>query len=234
MLIVSSRDCPTITPDGSDLRKSAIKVKLIPFDKYETELYLRMLLGIKDENITIEKQLLNVVHDRANGCPFFIECVVRWALEKHVIEYVGGTKKMRMLMETTDDVRAAIPQELSNILLSPFNKLPPPFWDALKIASCIGYSFDTDLYSTLNQGFGFTPMIEELASKYDCFERTGSHYRWKQQAVSCLIFYWQIVGISSLICSHHFFYVGAGLRSCEVNTHGQSAPRYTQDDCASF
>jgi len=188
MLIVSSRDCPTITSDGSDLRKSAIKVKLIPFDKYETELYLRMLLGIKDENITIEKQLLDVVHDRANGCPFFIECVVRWALEKHVIEYVGGTKKMRMLMETTDDVRAAIPQELSNILLSPFNKLPPPLWDALKIASCIGYSFDTDLYSTLNQGFGFTPKIEELASKYDCFERTGSHYRWKQQAVSYLFF----------------------------------------------
>ena len=93
-----------------------------------------------------------------------------------------------MLMETTDDVRAAIPQELSNILLSPFNKLPPPLWDALKIASCIGYSFDTDLYSTLNQGFGFTPKIEELASKYDCFERTGSHYRWKQQAVSYLFF----------------------------------------------
>jgi class 3 adenylate cyclase len=189
MLIVSSRDSPTITSDASDMRKNAIKVKLIPFDKYETELYLRMLLGIKDESITIEKQLLDVVHDRANGCPFFIECVVRWALEKHVIEYVGGTKKMRMLMETTDDVRVAIPRELSNILLSPFNKLPPPLWDALKIASCIGYSFDTDLYSTLNQGFCFTPKIEELASKYDCFERKGSHYRWKQQAVSYSLFF---------------------------------------------
>ena len=183
MLIISSRDSPTTTSAASSLRKNAILVKLAPFEKYETEKYLRVLLGVKNDSIEIEQQLLDVVHDRSNGCPLFVECVVRWALEKNVIEYVGGSKKMRMLDESSDDVRAAIPRELSNILLAPFNKLSPPLWDALKIASCIGYSFDADLYSTLNQRLDFMPKIRELSTTYDCFEQIGSLFRWKQQAV---------------------------------------------------
>jgi len=185
MLIVSSRDSPTITSAASNLRRNAIQVKLTPFEKYETEQYLRVLLGVKDRSITIDQRLLDVVHDRANGCPLFIECVARWALEKDMIEFVEGSKKMslKMLDERSDDVTAAIPRELSNILLAPFNKLSPPLWDVLKITSCIGYSFDADLYSTLNQVVDFMPKIRELSAKYDCFEQTGSHFRWKQQAV---------------------------------------------------
>mmetsp|Transcript_2252 Transcript_2252/g.5269 ORF Transcript_2252/g.5269 Transcript_2252/m.5269 type:complete len:1378 (+) Transcript_2252:1-4134(+) len=185
MLIVSSRDSPTITSAASNLRRNAVQVKLTPFEKYETELFLRVMLGVRNRDIAVDQKLLDVVHDRANGCPLFIECVVRWALEKNMIEYVEGSKKMslKMLDERSDDVTAAIPRELSNILLAPFNNLPPPLWDALKIASCIGYSFDADLYSTLNQVLDFMPKIRELAVKHECFEQTGSHFRWKQQAV---------------------------------------------------
>ena len=185
MITVSSRDSPTITSAASNLRKNAKQVKLMPFAKNETELYLRVLLGVKDESVSIDGRLLDVVHDRANGCPLFIECVVRWVLEKSMIEYADGSKKMslKMLDERSDDVTAAIPRELSNILLAPFNKLSPPLWDALKIASCIGYSFDAHLYSTLNQGLDFMPKIEELSEKHGCFEKCGSQFRWKQQAV---------------------------------------------------
>jgi tetratricopeptide (TPR) repeat protein len=185
MLIVSSRDSPTITSAASNLRRNAVQVKLTPFEKYETEEYLKVLLGVKYSDVTIDQRLLDVVHDRANGCPLFIECVVRWAAEKNMIEFVEGSKRMSLktLDERSDDVTAAIPRELSNILLAPFNKLSPPLWDALKIASCIGYSFDADLYSTLNQVLDFMPKIRELAVKYDCFDQTGVHFRWKQQAV---------------------------------------------------
>ena len=185
MLIVSSRDSPTITSAASSLRRNATQVKLTPFEKYETELFLRVLLGIRNREIAVDHRLLDVVHDRANGCPLFIECVVRWAAEKNMIEYVEGSKKMclKMLDERSDDVTAAIPRELSNILLAPFNHLPPPLWDALKIASCIGYSFDADLYSTLNQVLDFMPKIRELSLRHECFEQTGSQFRWKQQAV---------------------------------------------------
>ena len=185
MLIVSSRDSPTITSAASSLRRNAIQVKLTPFEKYETELYVRVLLGIRSRDVTVDQRLIDVVHDRANGCPLFIECVIRWALEKKMIEFVEGSKKMclKMLDERSDDVTSAIPRELSNILLAPFNHLPPPLWDALKIASCIGYSFDADLYSSLNQVLNFMPKIRELATMHDCFEQTGSHFRWKQQAV---------------------------------------------------
>ncbi|KAK1747849.1 soluble adenylyl cyclase [Skeletonema marinoi] len=185
MIIVSSRNSPTITSAASNLRRNAVQVKLTPFEKNETEQYLRFLLRIEDTEVGIDQRLIDVVHDRANGCPLFIESVARWAHEKNLIEFVEGSKKMtlKMLDERSDDVTDAIPRELSNILLAPFNHLSPPLWDALKIASCIGYSFDSDLYRALNQELELIPKIEELSEKYGCFEHTGTHFRWKQQAV---------------------------------------------------
>eukprot|EP00986_Skeletonema_menzelii_P014529 scaffold9749_cov148-Skeletonema_menzelii.AAC.5 len=185
MIIVSSRNSPTITSAASNLRRNAVQVKLAPFEKSETEQYLRFLLRIEGTEVGIDQRLIDVVHDRANGCPLFIESVARWAHEKNLIEFVDGSKKMtlKMLDERSDDVTEAIPRELSNIVLAPFNHLSPPLWDALKIASCIGYSFDSDLYRALNQELDLIPKIEELSEKYGCFEHTGTHFRWKQQAV---------------------------------------------------
>jgi predicted ATPase len=187
MLIVSSRDSPTITSSAANLRRNAVQIKLLPFEKYETEEYLRTMLG-STEDTAIDDRLLDVVHDRSNGCPLFIDCVVKWAVEKHMIEYVDcvdGSKKMSLktIDERSDDVTAAIPRELSSILLAPFNHLSPPLWDALKIASCIGYSFDAELYSSLNRVLDFMPKVKELAEKHECFEKNGHHFRWKQQAV---------------------------------------------------
>ena len=185
ILIVSSRDPPTIPSAASSLRQNVIQVKLTPFGKVETEQYVRVLLGVKDNGVAIDQRLLDVVDDRANGCPLFIEGVVRWALDKHLIEWSPGSKKMslKMLDEKSEDVTEAIPRELSNILLAQLNQLPPPLWDVLKIASCIGYSIDGSLYSTLDQELNFTSKIRELTEKHDCFEQTGTQFRWKQQAV---------------------------------------------------
>lgn len=189
MLIVSSRDSPTITSAAANLRRNAVQLKLLPFEKHETEEYLRTMLHITNNNKTaIDGRLLDVVHDRSNGCPLFIDCVVKWVHEKHMIDYiegVDGSKKMilKTIDERSDDVTAAIPRELSSILLAPFNHLSPPLWDALKIASCIGYNFDIELYSSLDKVLDFMTKVKELADKHECFERNGSHFRWKQQAV---------------------------------------------------
>ena len=138
MIIVSSRNPPTITSAASNLRHNSVQVKLTPFEKSETEQYLRFLLRIKDAEVGIDQRLVDIVHDRANGCPLFIESVARWAHEKKLIEFAEGSKKitLKVLDERSDDVSNAIPRELSNILLAQFNHLSPPLWDALKIASC--------------------------------------------------------------------------------------------------
>lgn len=189
MLIVSSRDSPTITSAAANLRRNAVQIKLLPFEKYETELYLKTMLGTTENNDTmIDNRLLDVVHDRSNGCPLFIDCVVKWAVEKHMIEPIDcqdGSKmiSLKTIDDRSDDVTAAIPCELSSILLAPFNHLSPPLWDALKIASCIGYSFDADLYSSLNNILDFMSAVKELTEKHECFEEKGNYFRWKQQAV---------------------------------------------------
>ncbi len=48
MIIVSSRNSPTITSAASNLRRDSVQVKLAPFEKSETEQYLRFLLRIDD------------------------------------------------------------------------------------------------------------------------------------------------------------------------------------------
>jgi predicted ATPase/class 3 adenylate cyclase len=185
MIILLSRNSPTITSAAVNLRRHAVQVKLTPFEKSETEQYLRFLLRIVNEDVDLDQRLIDIVHDRANGCPLFIESVARWAHEKNLIEFAEGSKKMslNMLDDKSDDVTEAIPRELSNILLAPFNHLSPPLWDALKIASCIGYSFDIGLYREINHVLELIPKIEELSEKYGCFECTGTQFRWKQQAV---------------------------------------------------
>ena len=47
----------------------------------------------------------------------------------------------------------------------------------------IGYSIDSDVYRALTQKLELIPKIEELSEKYGCFQHTGTHFRWKQQAV---------------------------------------------------
>jgi tetratricopeptide (TPR) repeat protein len=90
---------------------------------------------------------------------------------------------LKKIDERSEDVTAAIPRELSSILLAPFNHLSPPLWDALKIASCIGYSFDAEVYSSLNTVLDFMPKVQELTEKHECFEKNGNQFRWRQQAV---------------------------------------------------
>ena len=158
--------------------------QLTPFERYETEIYLKVLLGVREKGIGIDEKMLDAFHHRANGCPQFIEYILRWALDKDLIEYVESHNSMSFKAldaHSDDDI---IPLELSSIVLAAFNNLSPILWDALKIASCIGYSFDADVYNTLTGDLDFIPKIKRLASSYDAFEKCdGNRYKWKHQAV---------------------------------------------------
>uniref|UniRef100_A0A7R9WAR8 Inosine/uridine-preferring nucleoside hydrolase domain-containing protein n=1 Tax=Pseudictyota dubia TaxID=2749911 RepID=A0A7R9WAR8_9STRA len=165
-------------------KEEAVKVELKPFDRFETMLYLKLLLGIQGEEIEIDEKMLDTVHDRANGCPLYVEYIVTWALERRMIEQDSESKKMILLHDDVSE-ETAIPRELSNIVLAAFNNLSPTLWDALKIASCIGYSFDAKVYKQLTNAMDLMPKVEELANLYDAFELSidSNTYKWKHQAV---------------------------------------------------
>uniref|UniRef100_A0A7S4SA71 Guanylate cyclase domain-containing protein n=2 Tax=Ditylum brightwellii TaxID=49249 RepID=A0A7S4SA71_9STRA len=186
LLVISSRNVLTIPSAVSHLQREAEYAKLTPLDKYETEIYLEVLLGVHDKGIGVDQKLLDAVHDRANGCPSFIEYIVSWALGKKMIEYDEGKNVMSFNLPVTqsEDVAAAIPKELSSIVLASFNDLPAILWDVLKIASCIGFSFDENAYEALDENLDFMPRVKTLAATHDVFERIDGHrYKWKHQAV---------------------------------------------------
>ena len=186
-ILIVFQDSPPIPVAASNLRSEALQVDLLPFDETETEIFVKWYLGISEKEIKIDEKLLEVVYDRSNGCPSFLEYILKWALDKQMFEYTEGGKRLSLKKidehSDSEDVTTAIPRELSNIVLAPFNDLSPVLWDALKIASCIGYSFDAAVYGELT-ALNLIPRIELLTKKYDAFECcSGTRYKWKHQAV---------------------------------------------------
>ena len=76
MLTVSCRYSTTITPAVANLRRNVNQIKLMPFKKHETELYLRVMFSITNNGVTIYDRLLGVFRDRSNRRPLFIDCIV--------------------------------------------------------------------------------------------------------------------------------------------------------------
>ena len=187
MLVIASRNEHTVHSALKSLLPDAVQVELFPFDKLETEIYLKFLLGIQDKSVGIDDKMLDAIHDRANGCPLFVEYIVSWALGKNMIKCINGVNPTMTFKQPQGDSEYAtsvLPRELSNIVLAAFNNISPILWDALKIASCIGYSFDADVYNALTASLDFIPKVEELATSYDAFERSDSNrFKWKHQAV---------------------------------------------------
>lgn len=188
MLVISSRNAPTVPSTlARTFRDNIVHVQLAPFEQYETEIYIKYLLNAREQGIGIDKKMLDLVHTRANGCPQFIEYIVRWALDKGLIENLERHNIMSFKSLDSDNAHTEddiIPRELSSIVLSAFNNLTPKLWDALKFASCIGYSFDADVYKALTGDVDFIPKIKHLAASFNAFERTeGNRYKWKHQAV---------------------------------------------------
>jgi len=98
----------------------------------------------------------------------------------------------------------ALPMDLSDMVLEKFNDLPPHLWETLKVASCIGPTFNADDYQCLrsscqsgisagNDEDGFMDNVRKLEANHGVFEHRdslggggsghGGLYRWKRREV---------------------------------------------------
>ena len=72
---LSRQPRPPIPVSAISLCTDAVHLDLAPLNEIETEKCVKSLIGIKDNNIRISEELLNVVNDQKNGCPVFIKCI---------------------------------------------------------------------------------------------------------------------------------------------------------------
>jgi len=188
-IFLLSRDQVPLPPSSAahqDIR--SVRLQSLPID--ETEQHIKTMLGIVDKGTDIHRTLVNTVYEKTGGCPLFAERIVNWALAKSLLAYDSDVDCIVLRPPETHswneaeefDMSGLLPSDLIDCVLQAFDSLDQKLWDTLRIACCLGPSFDPEEYQALDRNMGFMSRIKELEAKHGVFERTTTgKYRWKQQ-----------------------------------------------------
>jgi predicted ATPase len=122
-------------------------VSLEPLHEEQTDLLLSNLLGVKD----LPKNVRDMIVERADGNPFFIEELIRSLIETKQI--VRENSHWRAIHE---DAKVSLPDTLRGVLGARIDRLPELSKHVLQNAAVIGRSFDLHVLkqlTSLNGGF---------------------------------------------------------------------------------
>lgn len=95
-------------------------------------------------NRAIPKEIQQIIHERAEGNPFFVEEIMRSLMETGVIR----TKENAVVVPETLKT-PAIPGSIHDVIMGRVDRLPPHAKRALQLASVIGREFGVHLLETL-------------------------------------------------------------------------------------
>jgi len=142
-------------------------IELVPLQVDQTETLLNNLLGIND----LTKPIRDVIVNKADGNPFFVEEMIRSLIEtKQIVQENGHWKAL------SADAKISLPNTLRGVLSARIDRLPETSKHVLQNAAVIGRSFDlrilgrlTDLHSGLDPQIQYledVSLIEALLEEY--------------------------------------------------------------------
>ncbi|MBE2248397.1 MAG: protein kinase, partial [Myxococcus sp.] len=111
------------------------RVELAPFDAAATRAMLAALLQVAAPS----QALVDFIHARADGSPFFIEELVKSMLETDAIQKVANEWTLR------PDAASAVPDSLAMVVSARIERLDAPGRAMLRVGAVIGRSFSTAL-----------------------------------------------------------------------------------------
>jgi len=136
------------------LGSSFYSVELAPLQEDQTETLLNNLLGIND----LPKHLRDLITDKAQGNPFFIEEMIRSLIETKQI--VRENDHWKVLGE---DTKISLPNTLRGVLSARIDRLAETPKHVLQNAAVIGRSFDLRILKRLTGlNGGLDPQIQYL------------------------------------------------------------------------
>ncbi|NOT04185.1 MAG: AAA family ATPase [Anaerolineales bacterium] len=129
-------------------------ILLEPLHVEQTEMLLINLLGVKD----LPKNVRDMIVERADGNPFFIEELIRSLIEtKQIIRENSHWRAMN------EDAKVSLPDTLRGVLGARIDRLPEMTKHVLQNASVIGRSFDLRVLKQLTSLNGsFDSQIQYL------------------------------------------------------------------------
>ncbi|KAL7549778.1 hypothetical protein ACHAWF_013042 [Thalassiosira exigua] len=167
----------------------------------DIEGYIRALFcdpGRVDENMSVDPGVARAVHERTGGCPLFVERTVLWSQRKELIELDETRNAVALNLQHHQDhsnskrndasmLLDRIPANLNEEILEVINNLPHHLLDALKVAACMGITFNLEDYMELKVEQGLHDSLQQLTASHGIFDYDGTRgaiYRWRQVAVN--------------------------------------------------
>lgn len=153
----------------------------------ESDQMTRGLLQRED----VPESVLNMVRQRADGNPFYIEAIVRDLMDNRIIE-VSDAHPVRVI-KNLDEV--AIPDTIQGMVVSQIDRLPVDLKDILQSAAVIGPVFKLELIKQVVIDAQLEDRLQRLASMDMIFESKSFpeiEYSFKnmliqEAAYSCLL-----------------------------------------------
>lgn len=160
MLVVVTRPMGT-EPSASSKElvqaSETVRLRLGPMDVGDTAEIVRELLGVSN----LEQPVARVIHERAEGNPFFSQEIALAMRDAALIEIIGGV--CRMASGISDLRGTNFPITLQGVVASRIDRLTPSQQLTLKVASVIGREFDLRLLSDIHPGESErSQLLEEL------------------------------------------------------------------------
>ncbi|RPJ18780.1 MAG: zinc-ribbon domain-containing protein, partial [Chloroflexi bacterium] len=129
-------------------------ILLEPLQNEQTDVLLTNLLGVKD----LPKNVRDMIVERADGNPFFIEELIRSLIETKQI--IRENSHWRAVNE---EAKVSLPGTLRGVLGARIDRLPEVTKHVLQNAAVIGRSFDLRVLKQLTSlNGGFDPQIQYL------------------------------------------------------------------------
>jgi class 3 adenylate cyclase/tetratricopeptide (TPR) repeat protein len=116
--------------------RALAEIHLEPLPRLDSEALIANLLEIE----SLAPATRQLILEKAEGNPFFVEEVIRMLIDRRLIEYSDG----RWRATGIDEV-ATIPDTLQGLILARIDRLPPEARQVLRIASCIERQFPLSL-----------------------------------------------------------------------------------------
>jgi len=144
----------TIYKMGEKLKDAFYSIELAPLLVDQTEALLNNLLGIND----LPRHLRDLIIDKAEGNPFFIEEIIRSLIETKQIVHENGHWNA-----LSNDAKISLPNTLRGVLSARIDRLAETPKHVLQNASVIGRFFDLRILRRLTGlNGGLDPQIQYL------------------------------------------------------------------------
>lgn len=153
----------------------------------ESDQLIKSLLQRED----IPESVLNMVRQRADGNPFYIEAIVRDLMDNQIIE-ISDEEEIRVVKDLEE---VAIPDTIQGMVVSQIDRLPVDLKDILQSAAVIGPVFKLELIKQVAPDPQLEDKLQQLAAMNMVFESKSFpeiEYSFKnmliqEAAYSCLL-----------------------------------------------